>query len=119
MIEYGHDSQGGFYAIDEAERIAYFAYPSSPNADTAKSHVLAPRFVPGWIKAELSYRAAHPEFDWDERFTRMAGNFRAAVSMPYWIEASERGVRCSDCNQLLEDKFHTGVFFHVSPCTRG
>ena len=28
MIEYGHDSQGGFYAIDEAERIAYYAYPS-------------------------------------------------------------------------------------------
>ena len=56
MIEYGHDSQGGFYAIDEVERIAYYAYPSSPNADTAKSHVLAPRFVPGWIKAELSYR---------------------------------------------------------------
>jgi hypothetical protein len=88
MIEYGHDSQGGFYAIDEVERIAYYAYPSSPNADTAKSHVLAPRFVPGWIKAELSYRAAHPEFDWDERFTRIAGNFRAAVSMPYWIKAT-------------------------------
>ena len=96
MIEYGHDSQGGFYAIDEAERIAYYAYPSSPNADTAKSHVLAPRFVPGWVKAELSYRAAHPEFDWDERFTRMAGNFRAAgavlIVRCQFPQATESGV---------------------------
>lgn len=31
-----------------------------------------------------------------------------------WREA---GPRCADCNQLLKDTFHTGVFFHVSPCT--
>ena len=85
MIEYGHDKQGGFYAIDEAERIAYYAYSSSPNADTAKSHVLAPRFVPGWVSGEIAYRNAHPEFDWEERFVRIAGEFRSKVSMPYWI----------------------------------
>ena len=30
----------------------------------------------------------------------------------------EKGPRCADCNQLLEDTFHTGIFFHVTPCTR-
>jgi hypothetical protein len=39
----------------------------------------------------------------------------AAKSMGTWKES---GPRCADCNQLLEDTFHTGVFFHVSPCTR-
>lgn len=32
----------------------------------------------------------------------------------YVIE--EVGPRCADCNQLLIDKFHTGVFFHVGEC---
>jgi hypothetical protein len=85
MIEYGHDAQGGFYAVDDAEKIAYYAYPSSPNADTAKSSVLAQRFVPGWVKADMDYRSKHPEFDWNERYERIAARFRASVVMPYWI----------------------------------
>ena len=85
MIEYGHDAQGGFYAVVESARITYYAYPSSPNADTATSHVLAPRFVPSWIAEQIAYRGRHPEFDWEERFTRIAGEFRAKVAMPYWI----------------------------------
>ena len=85
MIEYGHDKQGGFYVIDEAERITYYAYPSSPNADTAKHPVLAARFVPGWVARQITYRNAHPEFDWEERFTRIAGEFRSKIAMPYQI----------------------------------
>ena len=85
MIEYGHDTQGGFYAVDDAERIAYYAYPSSPNADTAKSSVLAPRFVPSWVKADMDYRSKHPELDWEERYKRISARFRASVATPYWI----------------------------------
>ena len=29
---------------------------------------------------------------------------------------SEKGPRCAACNQLLYDKFHTGVFFHAAHC---
>ena len=36
----------------------------------------------------------------------------------FMVEHEKRGPRCSDCNQLLEDTFHAGVFFHVSPCSK-
>ena len=86
MIEYGHDAQGGFFAVDESARITYYAYPSSPNAQTAKSPVLAPRFVPGWMAEQIEYRSSHPEFDWEERFNRIAAEFRSKIPTPYWIE---------------------------------
>ena len=88
MIEYGHDEQGGFYAVDDAARITYYAYPSSDNADTAKSSILAPRFVPVWMAEQVRYRNAHPEFDWEERFNRIAGQFRTNVLTPYQIESA-------------------------------
>ena len=84
-IEYGHDKQGGFYAIDNQSQIAYYAYPTSPNAQTAKSTVLAPRFVPGWLAAERKFRESHPDLAWAERWERLSREFRTKVSDPYWI----------------------------------
>jgi hypothetical protein len=27
------------------------------------------------------------------------------------------GAQCATCGEVLEDTYHTGVFFHTSPCT--
>ena len=41
------------------------------------------------------------------------GNAPAIVSD---AEIMTAGPRCNRCDQLLEDTYHTGVFFHTSPC---
>ena len=50
MLEYGFDSQGGFYVIDHQKRAAGYAYPSSQHNARAKR---CPKLVAGIIAEQF------------------------------------------------------------------
>ena len=83
MIEYGHDTQGGFYAIDKERKAAYYAYPSSDNADTFKNCILAERFLPELMLREK--KASLSCGSYEERYQYLARQFSTKVRNVYRI----------------------------------
>lgn len=84
MIEYGHDLQGGFYAIDRTARIAYYAYPSSDNASDFKNENRATRFLPELMRREE--KASRNLESYPERYAHLVKEFDRKVKEPKVLE---------------------------------